>query len=223
MAVIESENGLVDRVVLCHDPILWCWAEWTIREEFSWASGSASFASPGIGAGEPFVQDVHGSVLDFSARGFRFEAGGAWLVLVKPLSILAVACLAGSAPALANRNFAPVLPPGQAGKVTRADFKEKEEKEAEREQRLEELEEKLEDSEDEREAKRLERLAIEAAREAERLAEAEKRAQAPEDFVGDATKVQMTEAPKAASVNETVVQQATVIAAAKKVVARRTR
>lgn len=140
-----------------------------------------------------------------------------------PILAVAIVSLAGAGSVLANRNSAPVLPPGQAGKVTRADFKEKEEKEREREQRLEDLQERLEDSEAEREAKRLERLAIEAAREAERLAEEQKRAQAPEDFVGDAKKVVMTEAPKTASVNETVVQQATVVAAAKKVVARRTR
>ncbi len=142
---------------------------------------------------------------------------------MKTPALVLSCCLASAAPLFAQRTSAPILPPGQAGKVTRADFKQKEEKEAEREERLEELEEKLEDSEEERAAKELERLAILAAREAERQAEQEKKAQAPEDFVGDAKKVEMTEAPKAASVNETVVQQPTVVAAATKVVARRTR
>jgi hypothetical protein len=141
----------------------------------------------------------------------------------KTLLLPALMVLLAAEPALASRNSAPVVPPGQANKVTRADFKEKEEKEQEREERLNELEEKLEDSEAEREAKRLEREAIEAARAAEALAEAQKRAQSPEDFVGDAKKVAMTAAPKAASVNETVVQAPAVVAAATKVVARRSR
>jgi hypothetical protein len=126
-------------------------------------------------------------------------------------------------PALASRTSAPGLPPGQAIKVTRADFKEKQEREQEREERLNELEERLEDSEAEREAKRIEREQIEAARQADLQAEAAKRAQAPEDFVGDAKKVVATAAPKTSSVNETAVTQVAVVAAAKKVVARRSR
>lgn len=123
-------------------------------------------------------------------------------------------------PASANRVSAPLLPPGQAGKVTRADFKEREEREQEREQRLQELNEQLEISEQEREVRR---LAIEAEKEAEKQALAQAKAQAPEDFLGDAKKIAMTEAPKAASLQEIVVQQATVVAAAKKVIVRRSR
>lgn len=182
----------------------------------------------------------------FSGRGLRDHVD---VMKFRPTFLLC--CLLAVSSASASRNSAPILPPGQAGKITRADFKEKEEKEDERkdkEKKLEDdqtaLEEQIkaleidpEDTEEERaekeqeraakelelEAKRLEAAAIEAAREAEKQAEAALKAQAPEDFIGDATKVQMTEAPKAASVNETVVQQATVVAAATKVVARRSR
>lgn len=170
---------------------------------------------------------------------------------MKPVQAIFLCSLLAVGSAFASRNPAPVLPPGQAVKITRADFKEKEEKEKEREDKEKELEDKRkeleeslenlkddpEDTEEERaakeleraaktlelEAKRLEAEAIEAAREAEKQAEAALRAQAPEDFIGDAKKVEMTEAPKAASVHETVVQQATVVAAATKVVARRSR
>ena len=125
--------------------------------------------------------------------------------------------------ASADRTSAPILPPGQPGKVTRADFTEKEATEAARTERLAELEEENADSEAEREAKRLEREAIVAAQQAEKQAEDLKKAQAPEDFVADATKSPFTEAPKTASNNETVVQETTVVAAATLVVARRSR
>ena len=134
--------------------------------------------------------------------------------------LLTVLALSLVVPVSANRTSAPLVPPGQAGKVTRADFKEREEKEKEREQRLRELELALDLSEQEREAQR---LAIEAQKEAERQALAQAKAQAPEDFVGDAKKIVMTDAPKAASVHETVVQQTAVVAAAKKVIVRRSR
>lgn len=170
---------------------------------------------------------------------------------MKPVHAFFLCSLLAVGSAFASRSSAPVLPPGQAVKITRADFKEKEEKEKEREDKekeledekkaleesLKDLEENPEDSEEVRAAKELERAAkelelqakrqeaeaIEAAREAEKQAEAALKAQAPEDFIGDAKKVEMTAAPKAASVHETVVQQATVVAAATKVVARRSR
>lgn len=168
---------------------------------------------------------MHESILNFdesclAERGQACCFGG---VKMKPQIFFAVLGMLAADTALASRQGAPIVPPGQAIKCTRSDYKEKEEREAERENRLEELEERLEDNEAEREAKRIEREQIEAAREAERQAEALKKAQAPEDFVGDAKKVQMSEAPKAASVHEKVVQQAPVAAAAKKVVARRAR
>jgi hypothetical protein len=170
---------------------------------------------------------------------------------MKPVPAFILCSLLAVGSAFASRNSAPVLPPGQAGKVTRADFKEKEEKEKEREDKekklederkaleesLKSLEDLPEDTEEERaakeqeraakalelEAKRLEAESIEAARQADKQAQAALKAQAPEDFIGDAKKVEMTAAPKAASVHETVVQQATVVAAATKVVARRSR
>jgi hypothetical protein len=113
-----------------------------------------------------------------------------------------------------------LLPPGQAPKVTRADFKEREEKEQERERRLQELETQLEISETVREERR---LAIEAEKEAARQALAQAKAQAPEDFLANARDVVMTEAPKVASLNETVVQNSSVVAAATKVIVRRSR
>jgi hypothetical protein len=120
----------------------------------------------------------------------------------------------------ASRTSAPLLPPGQAPKVTRADFKEREEKEQERERRLQELETQLEISETVREERR---LAIEAEKEAARQALAQAKAQAPEDFLANARDVVMTEAPKVASLNETVVQNSSVVAAATKVIVRRSR
>jgi hypothetical protein len=137
-----------------------------------------------------------------------------------PHILFTVLALSSVVPVSANRTSAPLLPPGQAGKVTRADFKEREEREKERELRLRELELALDISEQERESRR---LALEAQKEAERQALAQAKAQAPEDFLGDAKKIVMTEAPKEASVQETVVQQAAVVAAAKKVIVRRSR
>lgn len=135
-------------------------------------------------------------------------------------TLFIVLVLSSVVPVSADRTSPPLLPPGQAGKCTRADFKEREERQREREQRLQELDERLDLAEQEREDRR---LAIEAEKEAERQALAQAKAQAPEDFLGDAKKVVMTEAPKAASVQETVVQQETVVAAAKKQVVRRSR
>lgn len=135
-------------------------------------------------------------------------------------SLFTVLALSSVVPVSADRTSAPLLPPGQAVKVSRADFTERGEREKEREQRLRELELALELSAQEREARR---LAIEAEKEAERQALAQAKAQAPEDFAGDARKVVLTEAPKVASVQETVVQQAAVVATAKRVIVRRSR
>lgn len=149
--------------------------------------------------------------------------------------LLPVVILLSAGVAQASRQRAPIVPPGQAIKVTRADFKEKEQREAERENTLSELQEEIEqlanqsgdDAEQALAAKLAERqaaeAAIEAAREAERQELAQKKAQAPEDFVADVKKVVMSEAPKTASVHETVVQQAPIVTAAKKVVTRRSR
>ncbi len=154
---------------------------------------------------------------------FRKKRGSCAFVNSKTLLFPVLFGLLAVEPALASRTSSPGLPPGQAIKVTRADFKEKEEKEREREQRENEAQEDDNDSDEEREAKRIEREQIAAAREADRVAEAAKRAQSPEDFVGDVKKVVATAAPKASSVNETAVTQVAVVAAAKKVVARRSR
>jgi hypothetical protein len=171
------------------------------------------------------VQELHGVGVDFVGCAFPVsrEGGFSDAVILKNLSAILVLSLLAAGSASASRNSSPGLPPGQAIKVTRADFKEKEEKEREREQRENDSQEDDDDSEEERETKRREREAVEAEREADRQAEAQKKAQAPEDFLGDVNKVVATAAPKTSSVNETAVQAPTVVAAAKKVVARRTR
>ncbi len=135
-----------------------------------------------------------------------------------------------SSHAFAQRVKPPVInsgggPHGSGITVTRVDFIKKEKDKEEREKKEAELKEQEDNAASEvaREAAKLEREALKEA--AKQLAEQEKqlRQSKPEDFVADATKVAMTAGPKASSVNEVVVTNVTVVAAAQKVITRRAR
>lgn len=145
------------------------------------------------------------------------------------LPVLAVVFLT-TANADAQRVIAPVkngqgAPPDINLKVTRVDFEEKAEAQRLRDERLAQLEREENEAENEivREAKRIERenalAQQELLREQERLLKQQK----PEDFVSDVSKVQMTAAPKKASVHEVEVTDQAVVAAARQVVVRRSR
>lgn len=140
---------------------------------------------------------------------------------MKPLYSLIAATVSLAGISLAQGNRAPVklLPPGQVGKTSPADFEQRTAKQLEREQRLLALQDRLEDSAAEREAKRLERLAIEAAILADQVAAA----QAPVAPAGTANKVVTAAVPQSTPASVAVVQQTPAAAAAPKVVARRTR
>ena len=137
--------------------------------------------------------------------------------------IAATVSLAGISLAQGNRAPVKLLPPGQVGKTSPADFEQRTAKQLEREQRLLALQDRLEDSAAEREAKRLERLAIEAAILADQVAAAQVQVQAPVAPAGTANKVVTAAGPQSTPASVAVVQQTPAAAAAPKVVARRTR